>query len=96
MGCDGESSPAGRGAIYLFFCIVSLFLLLGGLVPRDLRTAHRRAEGGSLLSEYTDRGPDTGSLSSCLLYFPYATYPLGMHGVSREINKNKIKRGVVR
>jgi hypothetical protein len=42
---------------------------------------------GSLLSEYTDRGPDTGSLCSCFSYFPYATYPLGMHGVSRETNK---------
>jgi hypothetical protein len=39
--------------------------------------------------EYTDRGPDIGSLCSCFSCFPYATYPLGMHGVSRETKKIK-------
>jgi hypothetical protein len=30
----------------------------------------------SLLSVYPDRGPDTGTLCSWLLYIPYATNPL--------------------
>jgi hypothetical protein len=61
-----------------------------GMRRREQICVQRTAEGGgSLLYEYTDRGPDTSSPCWCFMYFPYATYPLGMHGVSRDINKQK-------
>jgi hypothetical protein len=60
-----RKQPRGaRGDSYFPFVSFRLFLLLGGSSYPET-CAQRIAEGvGSLLSEYTDRGPDTGSLCS--------------------------------
>jgi hypothetical protein len=60
-----------------------LFPLLGGSYPETYASAPPRVEGLICI-------PTEGRILAPLVsfvYFPYATYPLGMHGVSRDINK---------
>jgi hypothetical protein len=60
----GRTAPQG-GRINCSFLFVPL---LGGLVPRDLRTAHRRGWRISFVV-VAGRGPGTGFLSLCCFTF---------------------------
>jgi hypothetical protein len=84
-----KEQPLGAVDNLLF----SLRSFVGGAhTPRFAHSAPPWVRGG-LLSEYTGRGPDTGSLCLCFLYFHYAKYPLEIHGVSRDLNTENTNLG---
>jgi hypothetical protein len=80
-GVGDEGEGCARGANLIIFSVLLSCHFLGELIPRDLRTA--RCCGR--ISPVVDNGEaESGFLCLSLVR---VTYPFGMHGISRDVNK---------